>query len=292
MAVPYPGTEAKPRSQNDDHLAGLATRYIEQNLDQTVGWDEVRRHIEVQYGKTSAESARGLLLAVLDLEWTGAMQYDGDRFRRPGLPTDAKVAPLQEVADAVLALGWPRPKDGKRSRTIHECYLELGGRYRHCDVYWAMHGVLKGKRLACHRAYWSVLGDAAILADETLSVAKRAELEQIVEAELCDRYVASLPHHVEREYPLDNRRADIFDRKRQLIIEAKAYKDDVVALGAITQAMLYRTIANRDAEIVDRVAVLLPGEPSKLARQVARTHELDVDVIWWDGNTFRHEAFE
>lgn len=292
MSVPYPGTESKPRSQNDDHLAGLATRYIEQNLDQTVGWDEVRRHLEVQHGKTSAESAHGLLLAELDLEWTGAMQYDGDRFRRPGLPTDAKVAPLQEVADAVLALGWPRPWDGKRSRTIHECYLELGGRYRHCDVYWAMHGVLKGKRLACHRAYWSLLGDAAILADETLSVAKRAELEQIFEAELCDRYVASLPHHVEREYPLDNRRADIFDRKRQLIIEAKAYTDDVVALGAITQAMLYRTIANRDTEIVDRVAVLLPGEPSELARQVARTHELDVDVIWWDGSTFRHEAFE
>ncbi len=154
----------------------------------------------------------------------------------------------------------------------HECYLELGGRYRHCDVYWAMHEVLKGKRLACHRAYWSLLGDAAILADPTLTVAERAELEQNVEAELCDRYVASLPHRVEREYPLDNRRADIFDRKRQLLIEAKAYADDVVALGAITQAMLYRTIANRDTEIVDRVAVLLPGEPSELARQVARTH--------------------
>jgi hypothetical protein len=56
--------------------------------------------------------------------------------------------------------------------------------------------------------------------------------------------------------------------------------------------MLYRTIANRDTEIVDRVDVLLPGEPSELARQVARCHELDVDVIWWDGSTFRHKAFE
>lgn len=130
-----------------------------------------------------------------------------------------------------------------------------------------------------------------MLADPTLTMAKRAELEQSVEAELCDRYVASLQHPVEREYPLDSRRADIFDRKRQLIIEAKAYADDIVALGAITQAMLYRTIANRDSEIIDRVAVLLPGEPSDLARQVARTHELDVDVIWWDGGTFRHDPF-
>ncbi len=56
--------------------------------------------------------------------------------------------------------------------------------------------------------------------------------------------------------------------------------------------MLYRTIANHDAEIIDRVAVLLPGEPSHLARRVARTHELNADVIWWDGVTFRHEAFE
>lgn len=292
MSVPYPGTASRPRGQSDDHLAGLATRYIEQNLDKAIGWDDVRQHLEIQHGKTSTESARGVLLAVLDLEWIGAIQYDVDRFRRPGLPTDAKFAPLPEVADAVLALGWPRPSDGKRSRTIHECYLELGGRYRHCDVYWAMHEVLKGKRLACHRAYWSLLGDAAILADPTLTVAERAELEQNVEAELCDRYVASLQHPVEREYPLDIRRADIFDRKRQLIIEAKAYADDVVALGAITQAMLYRTIANRDTEIIDRVAVLLPGEPSDLARQVARSHELDVDVIWWDGSTFRHEAFE
>jgi hypothetical protein len=128
-------------------------------------------------------------------------------------------------------------------------------------------------------------------ADPTLTVAERSELEQNVEAELCDRYEASLPHPIEREYLLDGRRADIFDRQRKLIVEAKAYNDDVVALGAITQAMLYRTIANRDSDIVDRVAVLLPGEPSELARLVARTNDLDVDVIWWDGSAFRREPF-
>jgi hypothetical protein len=136
-----------------------------------------------------------------------------------------------------------------------------------------MHEVLKGTRLACHHAYWSLLGDEAILADPSLALAERAELEQNVEAELCDRYVASLPHDVEREYPLDNRRADIFDRRRRLIVEAKAYADDVIVLGAITQAMLYRAIANRDNEIVDRVAVLLPGAgPSRQPRKRSSTH--------------------
>lgn len=155
-----------------------------------------------------------------------------------------------------------------------------------------MHERLKGKRLACHRAYWSLLGDEAVLADPTLDPTKRAELEWNIEADLCDRYVASLPHLVEREYLLDGRRADIFDRHRRFIVEAKAYADDVVALGAVTQAMLYRTIANEHADVIDRVAVLLPSAPSELARRVARTCELDCDVVWWDGSTFRHEPFE
>jgi hypothetical protein len=292
VAVPYPGTATRVYSQNTDHLVAVATRYIEKNLDRNVTWDETRAYLEAQHASSKGSPADCLLLAVLDLEWTGAIQYDRNFFRRPGLPTDAHFAPLEEVAAAVLALGWPRPSDGKRSRTIHQCFLELGGRYRHCDVYWAMHEQLKGKRLACHRAYWSLLGDEHILSDPTLDPAERAAREQAFEAALCDRYVASLDHRVEREYLLGGRRADIFDRRRQLIIEAKAYPDDVVALSAITQAMLYRAIANEHADVVDRVAVLLPGPPSELARRVARTCELDADVIWWDGSTFRHERFE
>jgi hypothetical protein len=30
----------------------------------------------------------------------------------------------------------------------------------------------------------------------------------------------------------------------------------------------------------------------ELARQVARTHDLDVDVIWPEGDGYRHESFE
>lgn len=293
VAVPDPGTATRVYSQNVDHSVALATRYIEANLDRRVSWEEVRAWLEAQQSGNKGTPADWLLLAVLDLEWTGTIQYDTTFFRRPGEPTDAKPAPLEEVAEAVLALGWPRPSDGKRSRTIHQTFLELGGRYRHCDVYWAMHEKLKGKRLACHRAYWSLLGDEAILADPNLSPTERAELEQTFEAELCERYVATLDHRIEREYLLDGRRADIFDRQRRLIIEAKAYnKDEVVVLGAITQAMLYRAIANHDADVIDRIAVLLPGPPTDLARQVARTCDLDCDVIWPEGSDFRHERFE
>lgn len=292
MAVPYPGTATRAYSQNVDHAVSVATRYIEQNLDRNVTWEETKAYLEGQRSDTRGTAADWLLRAVLDLEWTGTIQYDKEFFRRPGLSTDAKFAPLEEIAAAVLALGWPCPSDGKRSRTIHQCFLELGGQYRHCDVYWAMHELLKGKRLVCHRAYWSLLGDEAILADPTLDAVQRAELEKTVEAELCERYVATLDHPVDREYLLGERRADIFDRHRKVIVEAKAYSDDVVALGAITQAMLYRAIANHDADVIDRVAVLLPGPPSGLARQVARTCELDCDVIFWDGNGFRHEQFE
>jgi hypothetical protein len=292
VAVPYPGAATRAYSQNVDHAVALATRYIEANLDRHVTWDETKAWLEAQHSNTRGTPADWLLPAVLDLEWTGTIQYDTTFFRRPGQRTDAKPAALDEVAAAVLALGWPRPSDGKRSRTIHQCFLELGGRYRHCDVYWAMHEKLKGKKLACHRAYWSLLGDEAILADPNLSLTERAELEKIIEAELCAQYVATLDHRVDREYPLRDRRADIFDRHRRLIIEAKAYTDDVIALGAITQALLYRTIANYDADVIDAVAVLLPAPPTDLARQVARTFDLGADVIYWDGTSFRQERFQ
>jgi hypothetical protein len=292
VAVPYPGAATRAYSQNVDHAVALATRYIEANLDRHVTWDETKAWLEAQHSNTRGTPADWLLPAVLDLEWTGTIQYDTTFFRRPGQRTDAKPAALDEVAAAVLALGWPRPSDGKRSRTIHQCFLELGGRYRHCDVYWAMHEKLKGKKLACHRAYWSLLGDEAILADPNLSLTERAELEKIIEAELCAQYVATLDHRVDREYPLRDRRADIYDRHRRLIIEAKAYTDDVIALGAITQALLYRTIANYDADVIDAVAVLLPAPPTDLARQVARTFDLGADVIYWDGTSFRQERFQ
>lgn len=288
MSIPYPGTSSAPRSQTDHQLAGLAGHFIEQRLDDTTTWDEVRDHLMRSHAKTRDEAARGVLMAVLDLEWDGTVQYDtGDKLRRPR-DGDATAAPLKTVAQAVLDLGWP-PPEPRTARSVYECFEQLAHRYRHCDVYWAMHEELKGTRLKCTRRYWSLVDDATILADPTLTVAERTELEQQLEADLCSAYIDSLDHPVRREYPLNDRRADIFDAHQRLIIEAKAYVDDVVVLGAITQAMLYRAIANQDADVVDKIAILLPGEPSLLARRVAVMNELDAEVIWYAENGFRQE---
>jgi hypothetical protein len=286
VSVPYPLSGPVAYSQDEEHLIGLASQFIVSHLDDRPGWDDVERYLMTQHGKTKTAANRAVLIAELDLEWHGAIQYDETVFRRPGLPTDVGPAPLPEVADAVWRLGWPRP-DGKRSRSIHGCFIELDGRYRHCDVYWAMHEILKGSRLRCVRRHWMLLAEVgAVLADPTLTIAERDELERELEADLCDAYVTTLPHRVQREYPLDTRFADIYDTTRRLVVEAKISLDDLVVLGAATQAMHYRMLANRDTDRIDRVAVLLPGKPSELALATLRQNDLDVGFIWREGNTF------
>ena len=228
MSVAYPLTAAKVRSQSEDHLASLASRYLEQRLDASVGWHELVDHLKLAHGRTHAQASYGALLATLDLEWSGVLATDltTERYRRV-MPSDPQAAPLDEVAAAVLSLGWPAP-DGKRSRTIQRTFLELGGRHRHCDVYWAMHERLKNRELECHRAYWRKLGDGEIvalkLADPLTPPAERLELEKQLEAELVADYIATLDHHVVAQYkpehPLGLRWADIFDRERRMIIEA------------------------------------------------------------------------
>lgn len=119
-------------------------------------------------------------------------------------------------------------------------------------------------------------------------------MEPQVEAELVAEYVAWVDHAVVRERRFGSRYVDIFDAQQREIVEGKAYADDVVALGAVKQAALYRTLANRglDRDIVDRVAVLLAEAPSDDAREVARVYDLGADVIWPDGDGFRREPFE
>ena len=289
MSVPYPLNGPVSYSQDEEHLIGLAVRFILEHLDDSPVWDDVERHLMTHHGKSKAEASRAVLIAELDLEWQGTIHYDETVFRQPGLPADIAPAALQEVAEAVWGLGWPRP-DGRRSRSIHDCFIELGGRYRHCDVYWAMHEVLKGSRLRCVRRWWMLLADAGdVLADPTLTVGKRDELERVLEADLRDAYANWLPHWVQREYLLDSRFADIFDTKRRLIVEARISTDDLVVLGAVTQAMHYRMLANRETDRIDGVAVLLPREPSDLARATLRQNDLKVGFIWRDGSSFNEE---
>lgn len=289
MSVPYPPNGPVSRSQEEDHLIELASRFVLDHLDGEPEWEAVEDYLMARHGKVKAAANRAVLLAELDLEWNGAIQYDQTCFRRPGRPTDAAPAPLAEVAEAVWRLGWPRP-DGRRSRSIHDCFIELGGRYRHCDVYWAMHEVLKGSRLRCVRKWWMLLADVEqVLADPTLNVAQRDELVRELEADLCQAYVSSLSHQVRREYPLDSRFADIFDEKRRLIVEGKILTDDLVVLGGAVQAMHYRMLANRETDRIDQVAVLLPRKPSDLARATLRQNDLDVGFIWQVGDGFHEE---
>lgn len=101
------------------------------------------------------EATAAITHAVLDLERTGAMFYALEGMRRPR-PGDAGGAPLDEVAAAVLSLEWPCTRNNRPggSRSIHEAFEELGGSYRHCDVYEAMHGLLKNHELKSGRVYW------------------------------------------------------------------------------------------------------------------------------------------
>lgn len=234
-----------------------------------------------------------LLTAELDLEWTNSVVYEEYHLRRPGGVNDP--APLsrnrlREAADAVWSLGWPNPAQ-KPSRTIHECFLALGGRYRHCDVYWAMHKYLKGNRLRVVRRNWMLLQDVtAVLADPTLTVGKREELERELERDLVEAYVTSLDRLDVRKHLFSNgREADLYDRKRQIIIEAKAnHLDDVMVAHGVGQAMYYRVLHELGPD--DQIAVLLPGRPSEEVLSLLSIHE--VGLIYRDGDTFKEQGLK
>jgi hypothetical protein len=98
-----------------EHRVSRATRYIEQQLDTagTVTWEDTREHLAKTLGIAPALTIDPVLRAVIDLESTGALAHDlqTEEYRR-ARPTDPQEAPLAEVADAVLALGWPTKADG------------------------------------------------------------------------------------------------------------------------------------------------------------------------------------
>lgn len=234
-------------------------------------WNTLEERIAERFGLDLAVQSQrskvhdALLIAEMDLEWTGDMVYDPDgTFRRPGEPADPVAVDevgLREVADAVMGLGWPNPGH-KVSRTIYECFVELDGRYRHCDVYWAMHRHLKGHKLRNTRAHWLLQDDIpALLADPDLTQQERAELEHELERDLVDRYVQWLGRPIKKRRFKNGREADLFDPERGLVIEAKVYHlDDVLVAHGMGQAMYYRRLD--DLPLDTRIAVLIPGRPS------------------------------
>lgn len=295
MAIPYPPDGPRALSQNRERRVTAATAVIERLIDESPSWDRITEGIAQQLrldltrdgDRTAVQDA--FLAAELDLEWAGVIVYDDDFFRRPGLPSDPMPVPperLRDVADAVWSLGWPKP-EGKPSRSIHECFLALNGRYRyrHCDVYWAMHKYLKGHRLRVVRRNWMLLQDVtAVLADPTLAVEERAELERELERDLVVSYVRWLGRDDVRKYLFSNgREADLYDKQRSIIIEAKATQhDDVTVAHGMGQAMYYRSLRELGSD--DRIAVLLPGRPRQEVESLLYHYE--VGLIYRQEDTF------
>jgi hypothetical protein len=281
---------------------GRATRYIEQQLD-TVGtadWEDTREHLAKTLDIARPLTIEPVLRAVIDLESTGALAHDveTEMYRRPR-PTDPQGAPLPEVAEAVLALGWPTKADGGH-RTIYQTFLALGGRYRHADVYRAMHDRLKGRELELYAMKcWRARGELALaatrLADPDTTIAQALADEKKLEAHLVASYIATLGYRPRLEYRIGRDEgadlfADIYDERRRMIIEAKATIDGLFP--AIGQVHRYRYLVNLTADrtLVDRVAVLLPGEPCQADLSCAASMYLDLDVIWQDGEGFEHRV--
>ena len=296
MAVPYPPDGPVNYSQEMDYRVEVASKIIRAAIDELPSWEILSERLAGQLG-LNLENGRerplvqdAFLTAELDLEWTNAIVYENDHFRRPGGVNDPAPVPperLREVAEAVWSLGWPNPGH-KPSRSIHECFLALGGRYRHCDVYWAMHKYLKGNRLRAVRRNWMLVKDVeAVLADPTLSAEEREELERELEKDLVQAYLTWLGRPDVRKHLFSNgREADLYDRERQLIIEAKAYhRDDVMVAHGMGQAMYYRSLSELGSD--DRIAVLLPGPPGEEVVRLLYTY--DVGLIYRDGGTIKEK---
>lgn len=296
MAVPYPPDGPVDYSQDKEHRVSVAAEVIEGALDELPSWDTIsqrlaerlRLNLELTRERSLVQDA--FLTAELDLEWTGAVVYERDHFRRPGQASDPPPVPpnaLRVVAEAAWSLGWPSPGH-KPSRSIHECFLALNGRYRHCDVYWAMHKYLKGNRLRVVRRNWMLLKDVeAVLADPTLTFEERAEIERELEQDLVNDYVTWLNRGDIRKHLFSNgREADLYDRERHLIIEAKAnHRDDVMVAHGMGQAMYYRSLNQLGSD--DRIAILLPGRPGEEVRRLLWVY--DVGLIYRTGDRFNEE---
>jgi len=303
--VAFVGMTTASASQNLDHVTAVATRYIEQHLgDDPLQWHDVIDHLKARGYNDEATPA--VLRAVLDLERTDVMFYAREGMRRPR-PGDAAPAPLPEVAAAVLSLQWPCTRNDRPggSRSIWEAFEELGGRYRHCDVYEAMHTLLKGHELKSGRVYWqrtdlpSRFDTAGRFAQRAKAVAEEppsSPARQQLEADLVVAYVATLPHRHVREHPIGDLRADVYEPTIRRIVEAKAAADVVTVAHAWAQAVAYRYAANTsavdDRTTVESIAVLLPTAPNGTARSFLEhvaADSFEVELIYPHGETFRHE---
>lgn len=305
-AVAFGGMSTASASQNLDHVIAVATRYIEQHLnDDLLQWGEIISHLRT--GGYADEATVAVTRAVLDLERTEVITYARDGIRRPR-PGDAGPASLPDVAAAVLSLPWPCTRNDRPggSRSIWEAFEELpDGQYRHCDVYEAMHTLLKGHELKSGRVYWQrtdlpsrfdAAGRFAQRAEAVAALPPDSPARQQLEADLVARYVATLPHRYVPQHAIGELRADVYEPTVRRIVEAKAAADVVTVAHAWAQAAAYRYAANAlavdDRTTVESIAVLLPKAPTGNARGFLEHVAADcfeVELIYPDGETFRHE---
>jgi len=292
-------------SQNLDHVTAVATRYIERHLgEDPLQWNEVIDHLKA--GGYADDATAAVTRAVLDLERTDTIFYAREGMRRPR-PGDAPPAPLPEVAAAVLSLPWPCTRNDRPggSRSIWEAFDELEGDYRHCDVYEAMHTLLKGHELKSSRVYWQRTelpsrfdraGRFAQRADAVSAQPPDSPGRRQLERDLVAAYVATLPHRYLPEYPIGDLRADVYEPTVRRIVEAKAAADVVTVAHAWALAAAYRYAANTSARddrtTVESIAVLLPKAPTGTARSFLEhvaADSFEVELIYPHGETFRHE---
>ena len=128
---------------------------LEKVSDEPILWDTARSALRID--------SEPLTAALNDLENDGTVVYGLDGIRRPR-PGDPGPVPLDDVAAAVMALDWTPGRKHRGSQrpqgawSIREAYEEgLRGRFRHVDVYRAMHEVLRGVELKPERVYWTRL---------------------------------------------------------------------------------------------------------------------------------------
>jgi len=238
-------------------------------------WDWGLEQMKATYPDLTQEQRRTALMeAELELEREHLVVYGLDgHFYWPGeRDSDPAHSPSAEVAEAIKALPW-----GKSSRKVWKLFQELRA-YRHCDVYDAIHEVLKPRGFVENRGIgnWFWMGPTITEHyDREEDNGALTPAERRSEQDLVDSYVAWLGRNTGPHRFSNLREADLYDEARSLLIEAKAHVDAVVAAHAAGQVMYYRSLGEL---AVQQVAILLPSYP---ADDVLRFLRIEgVGLIW------------
>lgn len=288
----------EPVGQTLAHRMATAERVILANLG-TLGYGELHSATAAALRIDRPLAGPAFLRALLDLERRDVITHGVDGIPRAHDPVvDPPLAPLAEVATAILALEWPRPRNRKDVHSIFADVMALGRRVRHSDVYDALWDHLYGHELEhVGQTTWRPRGELAIaesiLGDPTRTVAEVEAARAAIEQGLVDAYVASRPDaRLVEQWPVDGLRADVYDADRRMVIEAKADSSPTTVAHALGQANLYRNLANTDtARKVERVALLLPKPLCDRGRRhVALEGGVDIVTLQADG-TFAEERF-